>query len=247
MELKREDKYNLHNLSFHKIRDLASSMRLPRRRSKDEYIGDIENVFDICKEHTKGEKYTKIKQLGKRGKDGTVYLVKNKNGKKFAMKVFRKNKNSKSLIREYDMQKEASKIGVAPKVVECNVKEKYIVMERMDRLLIDSMKKRNGLLTRTRQMEILNIFRKLDKARIFHGDPNLLNFMIKNGRIYLIDYGFSKPITEEFMRKEKTQTPNMTIMSLGFILKLRDLKCPPESWTCFKKKISNKIANKYDL
>ena len=58
----------------------------------------------------------------------------------------------------------------------------------------------------------------LDKINIFHGDPNPANFMIKDGKLYIIDYGFAKIIDKKLYKKLRTNTPNNKFMILGFII-----------------------------
>ena len=54
--------------------------------------------------------------------------------------------------------------------------------------------------------------------------------MLKGKKIYLIDYGFAKEINSKLIKKLKTDTPNIKIMLLGFILKLKELNCPSTSY-----------------
>jgi len=46
--------------------------------------------------------------------------------------------------------------------------------------------------------------------------------MIKNGKIFIIDFGFAKNIDDQLI-KQHGSTPNKSFMILGLILKLRDL------------------------
>lgn len=56
--------------------------------------------------------------------------------------------------------------------------EKFVVMEKMDCHLL------GGLLTEKQQIQILDIFKKLDKTRVFQGDANILNYIVRYGKIY---------------------------------------------------------------
>ena len=76
------------------------------------------------------------------------------------------------------------------------------------------------------QKQIISIYKKLDRAQVFHGDANLLNYMCKGRKLYIIDFGMAKQITPNLIKKLGTETPNMHIMTLGLALKLRDLKYP---------------------
>jgi tRNA A-37 threonylcarbamoyl transferase component Bud32 len=185
--------------------------------------------------------------LGNKGKEGTTYLVRDVNDREFAMKTFRKTKSSNTLKNEYTLQKMASKVGIAPRVVEYDSVSKYIVMEKMDVHLVDLMKKQQGNLLRWQQKQILEIFDKLDKVGVFHADSNILNYMMKGKKIYLIDFGFSKEITTRLCKKLGTKYPNMRMMTLGLVLKLKDMKCPPSSWKYLRRHISEEELDRFHI
>jgi len=163
------------------------------------------------------------------------------------MKTFRKTKSSNTLKNEYNLQKQAANVGVSPRVVEYDSVSKYIVMEKMDLHLVDLMKKQKGNLQKCQQIQILEIFEKLDKVRIFHADSNILNYMLKGKKIYLIDFGFSKEITPRLCKKLGTDVPNMRMMTLGLVLKLKELKCPPSAWKYLKRKISEEEIKRFNI
>lgn len=244
------NKYSdLKGYSFSQLQKMANKMDLKPRRSRNEYIRDITAVFDEYNEYKKNkvDKYTKIKQLGKKGKEGTTYLVSTSKGKEYAMKTFRKNKSSDTLRREYYLQKKASSVGVCPRVVEYDTISKYIVMEKLDGHLINIMGKQKGNLKRGQQMEIIELFKKLDEVGVFHGDSNILNYMVKNKEIYLIDFGFAKEITKKLEKKLGTTTPNLDIMTLGLILKLKEFDCPPSAWKYLKNYISKSEIERFKI
>ena len=120
-------------------------------------------------------------------------------------------------------------------------------MTKMDYHLIDVMKKQKGILKQIQQKQILEIFKKLDEIGIFHADANILNYMIKDGKIYIIDFGMSKIIDDGLIKKLGTSTPNLNIMTLGLVLKLKELGCPPESYKTLKKIISNENIKQFNL
>ncbi len=91
------------------------------------------------------------------------------------------------------------------------------------------------------------IFEKLDEVKVFHGDSNILNYMIKNDKVYIIDFGFSREITDRLVKKLGTDTPNTNIMTLGLILKLKELNCDPFSWKYLMKKLSKEEIKKFQL
>ena len=120
-------------------------------------------------------------------------------------------------------------------------------MEKMDHHLVDVMKKQKGNLKRSQQYEILNIFKKLDEVGVFHADSNILNYMIKGNKIYIIDFGFSKEINEKLVKKLGTSTPNIRMMTLGLVLKLREMNCPPSSWKYLKKRLSDEDIQQFRI
>lgn len=239
----------LEQTTFGELKKTAKEMGLPTRKSKTEYIADIKEAFGEYENYksTKVDKYTRIRQLGNKGKEGITYLVTDKNGREFAMKTFRKSKSSNTLKNEYVLQKKAAKEGISPRVVEYDSVSKYIVMEKMDEHLVDVMKKQKGELRRSQQQQIINIFEKLDKAGVFHADSNLLNYMFKGNNIYLIDFGFAKEITPKLCKKLGTDTPNMKIMTLGFVLKLKELKYHPSSWNYIRTYISEADIERFKI
>jgi len=239
----------LEQTPFSDLKKMAKEMDLPSRRSKSEYITDIQKAFGEY-EHYKSDKvdkYTRIRQLGNKGKEGTTYLVRDNKDREFAMKTFRKTKSSNTLKNEYYLQKQAAKAGIAPRVVEYDSVSKYIVMERMDMHLADVMKKQKGNLLRGQQYQIIEIYEKLDKVGVFHADSNILNYMIKGKNIYLIDYGFAKEITPRLCKKLGTDTPNMRMMLLGLVLKLKEMKCPSSAWKYLRKHISDEELERFEI
>ena len=57
----------------------------------------------------------------------------------------------------------------------------------------------------------------------------------------------SKKIDDKLIKKLKTNTPNMSLMNLGFILKLKELECPPSSYSYLIKFVSEKDKQDYRL
>ncbi len=92
--------------------------RAPRNIQKD-YTPDF-LLLGKGREEGKGD-YIKLSQLGKPGKEGTVYLVVDSGtGRKYAMKTFRKTKSGKTLEKEAFYQYLASKQGISPRIIEYN-------------------------------------------------------------------------------------------------------------------------------
>jgi tRNA A-37 threonylcarbamoyl transferase component Bud32 len=243
------DYTKLKQSTFTEFKKMANELNLPSRRSREEYYEDIKKCFFEYEKykHEKIDKYTKIKQLGNKGKEGITYLVTTKTNVEFAMKTFRQTKSSTTLKTEYFLQKQAATQGISPRVVEYDTISKYIVMEKMDTHLVDLMKNQKGTLSRQQQQQIIDIYKKLDIAKVFHGDSNILNYMLKDNKIYIIDFGFSKEINSKLIKKLGTDCPNLRIMTLGFILKLKEMKCSPSSWKVLKKYVSTEEIENFSL
>jgi len=168
-------------------------------------------------------KWVILRQLGSSGKEGTTFLVKNKKGDEYAMKMFPKQKSVNMLLKEAGFQKQASRHGLAPVVREVNEEGKYIVMEKLDKNLFDIVRKNNGEIPDAVQKKIINVIKKMDTTGVFDGDPNPANFMLKGNTMYMIDYGFAKDIDDRLIKKYETESPNIKFMILGLILKLKDI------------------------
>lgn len=222
----------LEQYNFTELKNIARKMNIIHTNSKQGTLDIIKKAlleYELYKNDIES-KYIIGKQLGEPGKDGTTYLVTNKEGIEYAMKTFKKQKSSDLIRKEATLQQQAADCGVAPNVIEVDTISKFIVMDKLDKNLIDVMKKQNGNLTPQQQQQIVRIFQKLDTALVFQGDSNPINYMLKGKKIYLIDYGFAKEINSKLIKKLKTDTPNIKIMLLGFILKLKELNCPSTSY-----------------
>lgn len=187
-----------------------------KRKTKKEIIDEIVDTYY----QKKKDKYTQLNQLGKSGKEGTVYLVKHCK-KDYALKQFRNHKVPRNIQKEAEMQQKCAKHGISPKIKEVNLHCKYIVMDKMDYSLQDLIKKYNGRIPKKYQQEIINLIAMLDKIKVFHGDPNPSNFMIKDKRLYLIDYGFAKEIDDKLIEKHGTKELNKHFMIVGLLIQLK--------------------------
>jgi predicted Ser/Thr protein kinase len=188
--------------------------------------------------------YIKLSQLGKPGKEGTVYLVSHPvTLKRYAMKTFRKKKSGRTLEKEAFYQYLASKQGISPKIIEYNPEEKYIVMEILNQTLLDVIKSQ-GTLTSDQQHQIINVYKRLDSIGIMLNDANPLNLMEKDGKIFAIDYGFAK-FTDHKDFKDYPY-PNAQLMPLGLLLWLKDRQST-RSWTVIRNAISPEVRNKMNV
>jgi predicted Ser/Thr protein kinase len=239
----------LNKLNHKELKEIAVNMGLPVRRCRGDIIEDIVSGFKEYETYKreKIDKYTKVRQLGEKGKEGVAFLVELKNGEEFAMKTFRKQKSSDRLNKEANLQTLVANTGAAPVIYDIDTVSKYIVMDKMDRHLVELVEKQNGILTKNQQKQIILIYKKMDDVGVFHGDANLMNYMVKGKQIFIIDFGMAKEITTSLIKKLGTATPNINIMTLGFILKLRSLECSPESYCHMLKFLSEEQRSQFNL
>lgn len=187
-------------------------------------------------------KYTIIEELG-RGKDGKTYLVK-KGPKEYAMKVYRKNKPVNTIKTEVNMQKEAHERDISPKIIETNLEDKYIVMERLDDNLLTILTKQKGKLRVNQEKQIIQIFKTLDNMGIFHGDSSVLNILEKDKKLYIIDFGYAKYIDEKLVKKVETSTPNLKYMPLGLLIQLKKIY-PESTFPNIERYVEQKALNNF--
>lgn len=229
---------NLSDLSSKEIRLITDKLDLHWSSKSDKNIDNIYEALKECK-----EKYLKLKELGNEGKDGMCYTVLDvANGKIYAMKTFRRGKTGAKLKEEYHLQKEAAKAHVGPKIHDFDPVSKYIVMDRMDKHLFRG----KNILSKERQLEILNLFKKLDRIKIFYGDPNITNFMLKDDAVYLIDYGMSRAIDPAFIKKHG-ENPNYRLMTINLILAMKEHNCPSKGYKYLLRTISEEDVEKFKL
>ena len=184
-------------------------------------------------------KYNVISQLGEKGREARVFLVEDKFNCTYAAKQFRKNKSENAIINEINLQRKCSKYEISPKIVDYNLTHKYIVMEKMGCHLTQMIVDSGGRLSEFHQKSIVKIMKTLDKICVFQSDPNLLNYMVKNGKIYMIDFGAVQG-PEAFT---KTPTPNMSIGLVAFILKLKDVGFPPTTYSYILSRLPQDTQN----
>jgi tRNA A-37 threonylcarbamoyl transferase component Bud32 len=240
----------LNKKSLEELQKIGKDLGIENEINKKILIKKIKECFKDYEKYKfeVKDRYEKIKQLGNKGKEGITYLVKDKiSNKEYAMKTFNKRKSIENIKRESELQKIAGDVGISPKVIYVDLVSNNIVMDKMDEHLFDVMKRQNGDLTEIQQKQILDIFNKLDEINVFHGDSNLLNYMLKNEQIYIIDFGMSKMIDNKLKKKLKEDRPNFTLMNLGFILKLKELKCPESSYSYLIKQVNDENKKKYGL
>lgn len=171
---------------------------------------DIESMFNIS---------------GKKGKEGTTFIAKCQDDSEYAIKLFKKKKSVKKLNKEAALQKMAAEFGISPMVFAVNDEEKYIIMEKMEKTIVDVMIEKYGNedrpLDEYQQKRIIDICEKLDQAKVLQNDGNPLNLMVNSqGEIFVIDFGFAKPITKAIIKK-RGPNPNINLTLWHFDRQLR--------------------------
>jgi len=199
----------------------------------------IDNILDRRK-----EQYIIINQLGDAGKDAKTYYVK-LGRKQYAMKQFKPRKSVKKIEDEVELQLIAAKSNISPDIIEVNEKHKYIVMNKLDKHLVDIHDEKK--ISLDHQKQLIKIYKILDEQGIFHGDPNPLNYMIKNKKLYVIDFGMSKKIDSKLEKKLNTNQPNLTIMTLAMVLKLKAMNYPKDSYSYLLSHIPVETRDKFHL
>lgn len=155
----------------------------------------------------------------KKGRDGKIFEL----SRHRVMKQYRFNKNAQSILREYNLHSKAAQHGLAPRLYGMRPDEEgrvCVVMERLDHTLMDEIRKDNEL-TVEWQREMIRILSSLDQLGIFHGDVSPLNFMVKNGKLFVIDFGMSREIDLR-CNKDFGQHPNLSVGLTTFVVKLRE-------------------------
>lgn len=194
---------------------------------------------------TEISKYTKIVQLGQPGKEGTTFLVMDpfRPEKRYAMKCFRRTKSENRLAEEAHYQWIVSKAGLAPKVYEFNTKEKYILMEALDRTLLNILHENHGKFPESLQQKVIDLYKQLDETGIAVNDGNPRNIMEKNGKLYMIDYGLAKFSNSPSFRKYPT--PNMTLLPNALFFYIKE-KFDTRDWTLLRKLVPAEALREYD-
>lgn len=214
------------------LRACAKDLGLPIPKTKKQLVQLLTQHYHDAH---KFMHYDYVRQLGHEGKDGRTFLAKHiDTGKEYAVKIFKKEKSPIAIRREARLQQQASEAGLAPAVHDVDGDGRFIVMDVLDTNLFDLFRQQGGTLTVKQQKDVLHLFDQLDAIGIFHQDPNLLNFMYKGKKLYIIDFGMAKTITSA-VRSRFGPTPNKNYMPLGFYLKATQIH--PQCTLSYIKKV----------
>lgn len=145
-----------------------------------------------------------------------VYLLKNdvlsqfglNDGKRYIVKIYNKTETDmiKNIAEEFENQNIAANAGLAPKAVYHSLN--YIIMEHIENddsdLLSDII---NGIEIKSDDWTyiddpkidriVIDGIDKLHNLHVLHGDLQPQNIIIKNDKIYFINFHFSKYLPDE--------------------------------------------------
>ena len=187
-------------------------VKSPKRKSlKQKASGTKKKGTLKLRTHSKSDRPTwqdvgewkPVGRSGEVGKEGEVFLVRREGGDQtvFALKQFKPKKSIAAVHKEARLQAQAAATGAAPRVVAVlETKPPVIVMERMDRTIMDVCKAQGNKLTAKQQWRILCAVERLEKSGVVHNDSNPLNLMIEgkgpDGQWRFVDFGMAKKASE---------------------------------------------------
>lgn len=134
--------------------------------------------------------YSIVKVLAEGGQGATA-LVRHK-GKLFVAKQFPPKLSPKSIQREVDFGRIASENGFGPRIHYVNLRRHMFIMDAMEETLCDLWIRQGRKLTKPQLDDLYNLIDRSRKAGIVHNDTKCLNIMMKKGKMYFIDFGFTK-------------------------------------------------------
>ena len=178
-------------------------------------------------------------KLIQQGAEAKIYLIKNKISKQRISKSYRLKELDEKIRKtrtkkEVKLLEKASKIISVPKVLKIFEKEKIIEIEFIDGLKLsqelDNLPLKN-------QKEILNkigeAVSKLHKQDIIHGDLTTSNMILKDEKVFFIDFGLG------FISK-KDEDKAVDIHVLKEALEAKHFKYWKELFNAFEKAYKNK-------
>jgi tRNA A-37 threonylcarbamoyl transferase component Bud32 len=115
-----------------------------------------------------------------------------KNKRDVVVKKFKAEKDAGKILREVHYNKQACKLGFAPKVYGYDCEKKIIIMEKLDENLKDYLR-RVKRISRTTDRAITNLIYRVCSSKIMNGSLKCVNIMRKGSEWYLIDYGRAGP------------------------------------------------------
>jgi len=133
-------------------------------------------------------------ELLTKGAEGEVWLNREKGiikkirtEKKYRIRKLDEHLRKYRTRREFKVLEKAynNKINV-PKPIEINLNEKSIVIEYIDGIVL------KDLFNEENALKLFNEIIKLHQLDIIHGDLTTLNAIVKDNKVYLIDFGLAE-------------------------------------------------------
>lgn len=181
-----------------------------------------------------------LRQLGESGSEAAVYLVESSShkGKYYALRMTEKKKKLADFKREVEFQQRCSTRHISPQIFHVDEDAQTVLMEPMSGHLLNKILEQKSV-TKQQQQDILFILRTLDELGIFHGDANMLNYMVKNNCVFIIDFGMAEPITKKLISELGTATPNTDLGLLAILMKLKAYRIPPSKYRLLYNALTN--------
>jgi len=134
--------------------------------------------------------------------DGEDVIIKDRIEKKYRIKQIDDKIRRARTSLEYSLLSQARRAGVpTPKILEIDKKKNKIIMEYVDGERIKELLNQSNKKTIEKiSLEIGRLIGKLHSNGIIHGDLTTSNMILKNEKIYFIDFGlgfFSKKIEDQ--------------------------------------------------
>lgn len=199
----------------------TSKYLLDKNKGNKKIANNIIEILDANK-----NKYEKLlkksgyiwKYVIERGKSGTGVVVE-KDNLQYVAKFYDKI-TTRKLKQEIQWQKMAAKKEISPNIVFSDINNKFIIMEKLDETLVENFIRNGGcVLPINTTSQLLKIFTILDSLNILHSDPGLSNFMFKNDKLYIIDFG-------DAIKKKKNKSNYFILQEIyNRILKIRMEVC----------------------
>jgi len=107
-------------------------------------------------------------------------------------KQFPPKQNPKTIQKEIEFGRIASEHGFGPRIHYVNLQRRMFIMDAMEETLCDLWIRQGRKLTKSQLDDLYDLIDRSRRAGIAHNDPKCLNIMMKKGKMYFIDYGFTK-------------------------------------------------------
>ena len=94
-------------------------------------------------------------------------------------------------------------------------------MERLDKTLRDIVIEQKKTLTETQVERLKYLYKKLSEIKILHNDCNVFRNIMSNkdGKLFLIDFGFSKLINNKRIKERGPYSNYSLLLEIDYALK----------------------------